>query len=78
MNKPTIRHFQPDGFSRYIQLRKIKMSEKNQHGASKLLKIDVIHHTILSMNIRQAHKTSQLAEEDAHLEDFNGNDSLGG
>ena len=78
MNKPTIRHSQPDGFSRHIQSRKIKMSEKSQDEARKLPKTDVIHHAIVSMNIRQAHKASQLAEEKALLEELNGNDSLGG
>jgi len=54
------------------------MSEKSQDEARKLPKTDVIHHAIVSMNIRQAHKASQLAEEKALLEELNGNDSLGG
>ena len=78
MNKSTIRHSQLDGFSRHIQPRKIKMSEISLGKAKKLPKLDVIHHTILSMNIRQAHKASQLAEEKDLLEELNGNDSLGG
>lgn len=79
MNKATIRHSQLDGFSRHVQPRKIKMSGKSQDGARKLPKIEAIHHTILSMSIRQAHKkASQLAEEKALLEELNGNDSLGG
>lgn len=78
MNKATIYHSHLDGFSRHVQPRKIKMSEKSQDGARKLPKIEAIHHTILSMNIRQAHKASQLAEEKELLEEFNGNDSLGG
>jgi hypothetical protein len=78
MNKPTIHHSRLDEFSRHIQPRNIKMFEKNQDGVRKLLKTDVIQHAILSMNMREAHKSSQLAEEKAIMEEFYGNDSLGG